>query len=178
MPRNSSSRPGDQDAVHRPAGDRLQVLRAGRAGLDQPVRPGTGDVAADGWRGDDADVRDQPDLDRAEDDHGLVQRPVERLVGEDQDRERGAEHHPDPGLEPEEVLQPLPGRAEVADAEDQPTEGDQAGQHVSGAGDDLVGEVLGTEAGQPDHPPDVQLDRDVDDDAGDERRRRTRRSGR
>ncbi len=58
---------GDDDAGDRPAGDVADVLGAGDAGVEQPVRAGVDDVAADGaadQRGDrqEADLLGQHDV--------------------------------------------------------------------------------------------------------------------
>ena len=86
------------------------------------------------------------------------------LAQEDQDRHERGNGAADLGINAEHGIGTQPGSGNVADVEDDAAKEDQAGQEPPDAGDHLVAEFLRAQPRNADNPPDVHLDRDVDED--------------
>jgi len=142
----------------------VQVGPTHQARRHQPVRTGVGDVPADrpADQGDhrqevqtlrcdrsdqrltdrrcglDGDERNEGNLHNTEGDDRSVNRSLQRLVAEDNDREDGAEHRPESRIDTEQVMQAQPRARDVADAEHQTTEHDERSKDIPGAGENNV----------------------------------------
>ncbi len=118
---------------------------------------------ADRRAGGDRDDQGGQDHQQPEADHRAVQGQAGLLAHEDPDGEQRGQRSADPGVEPEHRLGAQAAAGDVADVEHQAAEHDEPGEQVADAGEHPVAELVGAQAGDPDHPPDVELHGDVHD---------------
>ena len=93
---------------------------------------------------------------------------------EDADRDQRRCHAAPQRRNAEHGVEAQPAARHVADVEDEPAEHHEKREHATDAGQQPLAEFLRTQAGDADHAPDIQLQRDVDEDRRDDRKRERR----
>src|SRR5699024_10565480 len=86
------------------------------------------------------------------------------LGQEDGDRDSRGNCTPDHWIQPEHGIKAQTSSANVADVENHAADEHESGQHPTQTREERIGKFVHPKFDDPDHTPDVELDKDIDHD--------------